>query len=217
MKAQRTPLCAEPRKAWATTRPSSAWRFQSQGKCTCGRTSTAPGSPASSTGSTRASSGTSTTRLTTISTTPRPRSSRATSLTSSTPTWSTSAPPLSTSWSRVPTTRTLGFYGSTRARRMRTSPLRSWTGSGSTPTDMASAVSSPMASFSCGSTSRGIVTGDRVFTCLDQILRDWIPQIYIAFFWFFNLFCVLRFTPTISCLKRFIFSVVCWLHIKVFF
>ena len=44
---------------------------------------------------------------------------------------------------------------------MRTLPLRSWTGSGSTRTDTASAVSSLTGSSSCGSTSRGTATGDR--------------------------------------------------------
>lgn len=158
MKVRRMHLCVALKREWAATRPSSVWKCLWLEKCTCGPTNTARASPASSTAFTPASSGTNTTRRITTSTTRHPRSSRATSSTSSTPISSTNAQLHSTSSSPQATTKTLEFCASTPDRRTRTSPSRSWTVNGSIPIGMASAASSPMGSFSCGSTLSGTAT-----------------------------------------------------------
>ncbi len=160
MKALKMHSCVSLKRAWATTRPSLALKCLWLEKCTCGPTNTVRVSHASSTASTPASSGTNTTRRITTSTTRRPRSSRATNSTSSTLISSTSARLRSTSSSPVPTTKTSEYCASTPDRRTRTSHLRSWTVNGSIPIAMASAASSPMESFSCGSTSSDTDTGD---------------------------------------------------------
>lgn len=160
MRALKTPSSVEPRRAWATTRPSSVWRFQFRGRCTCGQTNIAPGNHASSIVCTLVLSGTSTTRRTTTSTTLRPRSSRDTSSTSSTQIWSTSDPRRSTSWTPAMTTKTLESWRFMLALRTRTSLSRSWTESGNIHTGTASAVSSPTGFSSCGSISSGTATGD---------------------------------------------------------
>lgn len=170
VRVQKTLLYGAQEREWEMTRPSSVWSFRSQEKCTCGQINTAPENHASLTEYTQALSGTNTTRRIMTLTILHLKLSKVTNSTFFTQILLTNALLPSTSSSHAQIIKTLGFWGFMQDLHTKTLLSRLWTENGNILIDMASAVSSPMGSFNCGSTSKDTAIEDETSKFVHELL-----------------------------------------------